>query len=72
MLSSSVEDDTAYTYLSQTEDDKMAILEGLRSSITDNDFTVSINTDDEFLVIQSKNKYLSHSIDMKVHLRRSG
>ncbi len=60
--------DTAYTYLSQTEDDKMAILEGLRSSITDNDFTVSINTDDEFLVIQSKNKYLSHSIDMTENL----
>ena len=61
-------DDTAYTYLSQTEDDKMAILEGLRSSITDENFVVSINTQDEFLVIESKNKYLSHVIDMTENL----
>lgn len=61
-------DDTAYTYLSETEDTKMDILEGLKGSITDSNFVVSINTDDEFLVIESKNKYLSHNIEMTENL----
>lgn len=60
--------DTAYTYLSKTEDDKMAILNGLKSTITDSDFNVWIDEQDEFLVIESKNKYLSHSIDMSESL----
>ena len=61
-------DDTAYTYLSKTEDDKMAILNGLKETITDENFTVGIDEQDEFLVITSKNKYLSHSIDMTENL----
>ena len=61
-------DDTAYTYLSKTEDDKMAILNGLKETITDENFTVGIDEKDEFLVITSKNKYLSHSIDMTENL----
>ena len=61
-------DDTAYTYLSKTEDDKMAILNGLKETITDEKFTVGIDEKDEFLVLTSKNKYLSHSIDMTENL----
>lgn len=56
------------TYLSKTEDDKMAILNGLKETITDENFTVGIDEQDEFLVITSKNKYLSHSIDMTENL----
>ena len=61
-------DDTAYTYLSKTEDDKMAILNGLKETITDENFAVGIDEKDEFLVLTSKNKYLSHSIDMTENL----
>lgn len=61
-------DDTAYTYLSQSEDDKMAILQGLKNSITDESFKVSVDTENEFLIIESNNKYLSHAIDMSENL----
>lgn len=61
-------DDTAYTYLSLSEDDKMAILQGLKNSITDEAFKVSVDTENELLVIESNNKYLSHTIDMSENL----
>lgn len=61
-------DDSAYTYLSKTDDDKMAILNGLKDTIIDSNFTVGIDEQNEFLVITSKNKYLSHSIDLTENL----
>lgn len=61
-------DDAAYTYLSKTDDDKMAILNGLKGTIADQNFTVGIDEQSEFLVITSKNKYLSHTIDLTENL----
>lgn len=61
-------DDTAYTYLSQSDDEAMDILEGLRDTITDDSFNISIDEENLYLVIESTNKYLSHAIDMSENL----
>lgn len=61
-------DDTAYTYLSLSDDGKLDILQGIKNSIVDDAFKVSVDTENELLVIESINAYLSHSVDMSENL----
>ena len=59
-------DDEAYTYVSGSADTVQVILTGLKNSITDDGYNVTIDGDS--LVIEAKNKYINYKLTLSDNL----
>lgn len=63
--------DSAYTYLCRSGDSAVDILNGLKSTITDDNFNITVDESAEKLSIVSKNAYLSHKLKLTDNMTTS-